>query len=174
MSHNKTYGRVNRNRFDCEYWWKCQRAHTCQTEGDRAGAIYFVRRKFCFLWRGGRNFGPGYGTTSDYKAYMYDRPSCWNRPTCGIHPSCESYIWAAALQNKQNDLCAQRRLRSTRASAITMGSWWPNVSSCGQRRLWSDLADVQADLNLRRAQKSFCWFGRTAVHIKASHAVKRS
>ena len=37
---------------------------------DRAGAIYFVRRKFCFLWRGGRNFGPGYGTTSDYKAYM--------------------------------------------------------------------------------------------------------
>ena len=23
--------------------------HTCQTEADRAGAIYFVRRKFCFL-----------------------------------------------------------------------------------------------------------------------------
>ena len=139
-------------------------------------------------------------------------------------PSCESYIWAAALQIKQNDLCAQRRLRSTRASAITMGSWgpnvsscgqrrlwstrasaitmgswgpnvsscgqrrlrstrastitmgnWgPNVSSCGQRRLWSDWADVQADLSLRWAQRSFCWFGRTAVHIKASHAVKRS
>ena len=34
------------------------------------GAIYFVRRKFCFLWRGGRNFDPGYGTTSDYKVYM--------------------------------------------------------------------------------------------------------
>ena len=44
--------------------------HTRQTEADRAGAIYFVRRKFCFLWRGGRNFGPGYGTMSDYKVYM--------------------------------------------------------------------------------------------------------
>ena len=114
------------------------------------------------------------GTTSDYKVYMKDRPSCWNWPTCGVHPSCESYIWAAALQNKQNHLCAQRRLRSTRASAITMGSWGPNVSSCGQRRLWSDRADVQADLSLRWAQRSFCCFGRNAVHIKASHAVKRS
>ena len=34
--------------------------HTRQTEADRAGAIYFVRRKFCFMWRGGRNSGPGY------------------------------------------------------------------------------------------------------------------
>ena len=25
------------------------KTHTCQTEADRAGAIYFVRRKFCFL-----------------------------------------------------------------------------------------------------------------------------
>ena len=44
--------------------------HTRQTEADTAGAIYFVRRKFCFLWRDGRNFGPGYDTTSDYKVYM--------------------------------------------------------------------------------------------------------
>ena len=44
--------------------------HTCQTEADRADAIYFVRRKFYFLRRGGRNFGPGNGTTSDYKVYM--------------------------------------------------------------------------------------------------------
>ena len=131
-------------------------------------------RSFVFLWRGGRNFGPGYGTTSDYNVYMQDRLSCWNWPTCGIHPSCESYIWAAALQNKQNDLCTQRRLRSTRASAITMGSWGPNVSSCEQRRLWSDWADVQADLSLHWAQRSFCWFGCMGVHIKASHAVKRS
>ena len=35
------------------------KTHKCQTEIGRAGAIYFVRRKFCFLWRGGRNFGPG-------------------------------------------------------------------------------------------------------------------
>ena len=43
------------------------KTHTCQTEADRAGTIYFVRRKFCFLWRDVRNFGPCYGTTSDYK-----------------------------------------------------------------------------------------------------------
>ena len=36
------------------------KTHTCQIEADRAGAtcIYFVRLKFCFLWRGGRNFDP--------------------------------------------------------------------------------------------------------------------
>ena len=55
----------------------------------------------------------------------------------------------------------------------TIGSWGPNVSSCGQRRLWPDWADVQADLRLRWAQRPFCWFGRTASHIKVSHAVKR-
>ena len=46
------------------------KTHTCHTEAVRAGAIYFVRRKFCSLWRVGSNFGPGYGTTSDYKVYM--------------------------------------------------------------------------------------------------------
>ena len=30
----------------------------------------------------------------------------------------------------------------------------------------SDWADVQADLSLRWAQRSFCCFGRTAVHLK--------
>ena len=47
----------------------------------------------------------------------------------------------------------------------TLGSWGPNVSYCGQRRLWSDGEDVQADLSLRWAQRSFCWFGRTTAHI---------
>ena len=126
-------------------------SHTRQTEADRAGAVYLLRRKFSFLWRGSRNVGPGYGTTSDYKVYMYDRSSCGNWSTCGIHSICESYIWATELQNKQSDLCAQRRLRLTRAyaqsdqSLRTMGSWGPNVSSCGQRRLWSDWAGVQTE-----------------------------
>ena len=40
----------------------------------------------------------------------------------------------------------------------SMGSWGPNVSSCGQQRLWSDWADAQADLSLCWAQRSFCWF----------------
>ena len=33
-----------------------------------------------------------------------------------------------------------------------------------QRILWSDWADVQADLSLRWAQ-SFCWFGHDAAHM---------
>ena len=68
--------------------------------------------------------------------------------------------------------CAPSEDRSTRASAITMGSWGPNLSSCGQRRLWSDWADVQADLSLRWAQRSLFWsYGGS---LKASHTVKRS
>ena len=45
-------------------------------------------------------------------------------------------MWAAAWQNQQNDLCVQRRLWSAWASAVhSVGSWGPNVSSCGQGRL---------------------------------------
>ena len=32
------------------------------------------------------------------------------------------------------------------------------IRSCGQRRFWSDWADAQADLSLRRAHMPFCWF----------------
>ena len=47
----------------------------------------------------------------------------------------------------------------TRVFAVRfMGSWGPNVSSCGQRRLWSDWADAKADLSLRREHMSFCSF----------------
>ena len=38
-----------------------------------------------------------------------------------------------------------------------IGSEGPSVSSCGQRRLWSDWADVQADLSLCWAHRSFCY-----------------
>ena len=38
----------------------------------------------------------------------------------------------------------------------SMGSGGPSVSSCGQRRLWSDWADAQADLSLRWSQRSVC------------------
>ena len=40
----------------------------------------------------------------------------------------------------------------------SMGSWGPKVSSCGQRRLWSDWADAQADLSLCWADMWICWF----------------
>ena len=53
-----------------------------------------------------------------------------------------------------------------RAFAVrSLGSWGPMVSLCGQRRLWSDWADVQADLSLRWAHRLFCWFCRAATQI---------
>ena len=39
-----------------------------------------------------------------------------------------------------------------------MGSQGPKLSSCGQRRLWSDWADAQADLSLRWVHMPFCLF----------------
>ena len=39
-----------------------------------------------------------------------------------------------------------------------MDSSGPKLSSCGQRRLWSDLADAQADLSLRWAHMPLCCF----------------
>ena len=68
-----------------------------------------------------------------------------------------SDIWAASWQNQQNGMCAQRRLRSAWASF----SYPLSV----QRRLWSDGADGQADLSLRWAHMSFCWFCHEAAHL---------
>ena len=70
-------------------------------------------------------------------------------------------------------LCAQRRLRSAWASTQTvqclrlhsMGSFKPKLSSCEQRRLRSVWADAQADLSLRWAHRSFCWFCHDAAHF---------
>ena len=47
----------------------------------------------------------------------------------------------------------------------SMDSWGPNVSSCGQGRLWSDWVDAQADLSLHWAQWSFCWLCHEAAHL---------
>ena len=37
-------------------------------------------------------------------------------------------------------------------------NWVLSYPLSAQRRLWSDWSDAQADLSLRWAQKSFCWF----------------
>ena len=42
----------------------------------------------------------------------------------------------------------------------------PNVFSCGQRRLWSDWADAQADLSLRWAHMSVCWLCHVAAQLQ--------
>ena len=46
-----------------------------------------------------------------------------------------------------------------------MGSYGPKLSSCGQWRLWSDWADVQADLSLRWVHMPVYWFCHEAAHI---------
>ena len=96
----------------------------------------------------------------------------------------EEAFWATSWQNQQNDFCAQRRLRSAWASAQSdqslpsedsdqpglppslikvfavrsVGSLGPNFASGGQRWLWLDWVDAQANLSLRCAHRSFCWF----------------
>ena len=74
------------------------------------------------------------------------------------------HIWAASWQKPTKWLCTQRRLRSARVFAVhSMGSWGPSVSSCGQRRLWSDWADAQAGLSLRWAHIHFVGFVRLLI-----------
>ena len=87
-----------------------------------------------------------------------------------LHYSAD-YIWAAARQNQQNDKCTQRDQPGHPSSLNRvfnvgfMGSQGPNASSCGQRRLWSDGTEAQADPSLRWAHRLFCWFYRAAAHL---------
>ena len=68
-------------------------------------------------------------------------------------------ILAAAWQNQQNDLCAQRRLRSAWASAQSLTTCWAHSED------WLDWADAQADLSLPWAHRSFCWFWCAASYL---------
>ena len=53
-----------------------------------------------------------------------------------------------------------------RVFAVRMKKKWVlGYPLSAQRRLWSDWADAQADLNVRWAHMSFCWFCRAAAHI---------
>ena len=49
--------------------------------------------------------------------------------------------------------------------AVRMKHWVLGYPKSTQWRVWSDRADAQADLSLRWAQRSFCWFGHEAAHI---------
>ena len=76
---------------------------------------------------------------------------------CASIPAAYLGICAAARQYQQNNICAQRRLRSAWASAQSDQGLHCALnrlfSSCGQRRLWSYWADM-----------SFCWFYHAAAH----------
>ena len=79
---------------------------------------------------------------------------------------CNKSLWAASWQNQQND-CAPSKdsdqpghppsLISVFA-VHSVGSWGPKLSSCRQRRLWSDGADTQADMSLRWVHGHFVGF----------------
>ena len=101
-------------------------------------------------------------------------------------------MWTATWQNQQSD-CAPSEDSDQPGHPTSlirvfdvrlMGSKGPKLSSCEQRRLWSDWADAQADLSLRWAHTQFvgfvmsrlivylsyniitesCWFTATEVH----------
>ena len=44
-------------------------------------------------------------------------------------------------------------------------AWFLSYPLSAQRRLWSDWADAQADLSLRWAYRSLCWFCHEAAHF---------
>ena len=75
-------------------------------------------------------------------------------------------IWATSWQNQQTGFAPSDDLDQPghppsliRVFAVhSIGSLGPKVSSCGQRRLWSDWADAQADLSLRWAHSHFVGF----------------
>ena len=53
-----------------------------------------------------------------------------------------------------------------RISAVAMKKAWVlSYPLSAQQRLWSDWADAQADLSLRWATMSFCWFCRAVAHL---------
>ena len=90
-----------------------------------------------------------------------------------IKPHCSTLkIIAASWQNQQNDMCAQRRLRSDWGSAQSDQSlrcpsedWVLSYRLSALRRLWSDWADAQADLSLRWTHSSFCLFCHEAAQF---------
>ena len=60
-------------------------------------------------------------------------------------------------------------------AVLSMGSLAPKLSSCGQRILWSDWANAQADLSLRWAHTHFVGFVMSwlifVIMLKSAHIV---
>ena len=92
-------------------------------------------------------------------------------------------IWAVSWQYQQNDMCAQRRLRSALASAqsdqslrfrpvwtvfaVRMKKPWVLIYPLrAKRRLWSEWADAQADVSLRWAHSHFVGFVMRRLILK--------
>ena len=81
-------------------------------------------------------------------------------------------IWASSWQDQQNDRAPLEADQPGHPPSLirffavrSMGSQGLKVSACGQRSLWSVWADAQADLSLRWAHRSFCWFCHAQAQI---------
>ena len=89
----------------------------------------------------------------------------------------EKCMWATTWPNQQNECAPSEDYDQPghppsliRVIAVcSVGSLGPKLSSCRQRRLWSDWEDAQADQSsqsLRWAHaQPFCWFGHVAAHV---------
>ena len=96
---------------------------------------------------------------------------CWMWEKGLQSPHVSEFLWSickwAVTQQKQHNECAPSEdsdqpghpLSLIRVFTLhSMGSKGPKLSSCRQRRLWSDWVDAQADLSLRWAQTHFVGF----------------
>ena len=83
------------------------------------------------------------------------------------------YNWAATWQNQQCECAPSEDSDQSghppsliRVFAVRMKkAWILSYPLSAQRRLWSDWADAQADLNLRWAHSHFVGFCHVAAHI---------
>ena len=107
--------------------------------------------------------------TSGYQISAVNDDSMWFRDG---HPLMKHNYWATARQNQQNDLCAQRRLRS-----VCISTWsdqsslsaWRSIGSLATHwvhsEVWSDWTDAQADQSLCWVHRTYFWFCHAAAHI---------
>ena len=106
-----------------------------------------------------------------FRVYIVCQSACTDTCTFWLHLQKNSSNnfrhpnWAAVWLNQQNGMCAKRRLRSVWASAQFLSKsslcadWIAKDPMC--LRLWSDLAD----LSLRWARRSFCWFWHVQAQV---------
>ena len=91
---------------------------------------------------------------------------------CHLH-----HKWAATWQNQQNEFAPSEDSDQPghppsliRVFAVRlMGSLGPKPSSCGQRRLWSDWANAQADLSLHWAHNHIVGFVMSRLRLQCMY-----
>ena len=128
----------------------------CQNQWDAMNVK--CRRGTCVLWMRGT-----WNMKFKEMSSLRTKPRKWlcaqqRQISLGICP-----VWSEA------SLCAQWVAKDPsliRVFAVrSVGSYGLKLSSCGQRRLWSDWADAQADLSLHWAHMPLCWFCHAAAQI---------